>query len=87
MKVTLLAAMVSCLVTFAVVFSSKAFAQAKPAVTTDWSKIQVVTYASGLTGFFDPNSGKLYIYDSNWDKCFCIRQLTQLGEPMQKLKN
>lgn len=64
-------------------------AQDKPAEPPkpDWSRLQVVTYASGLTGFFDPASGKLYLYDSNAENCFIVRQLTELGEPLKKLKN
>ena len=64
-------------------------AEDKPAGSPkkDWSRLQVVTYASGLTGFFDPASGKLYLYDSNLENCFIIRELTELGEPLKKLKN
>lgn len=58
---------------------------AKPA--PDWSRLQVVTYQSGLTGFFDPASGKLYLYDTNLEKCRMIRQLTALGEPLKRLQD
>ncbi len=53
----------------------------------DWSRLRIVTYASGLTGFFDPDTGRLFVYDSNMENCFIIRELTELGEPMKKLKN
>lgn len=53
----------------------------------NWSHIQVVTYASGLTGFFDTRDGKLYVYDSNVENPFIIRQLQTLGEPLKRLKN
>jgi hypothetical protein len=59
--------------------------EAKP--KQDWSKIQMVTYSSGLTGFFDPAAGKLYLYDANIEKCFMVRELTTLGEPMKRLQN
>ena len=53
----------------------------------DWSAIQIVTYNSGLTGFFDPRDGKYYVYDGNLEKCVIIRQFEKLGEPMQGVKN
>ncbi len=87
MKLSLLSAIVMFLVAITAAFSSKAFEQTKSDPKPDWSKLQIVTYASGLTGFFDPDSGKLYIYDANWDRCFCIRQLTQLGDSMKKVRN
>lgn len=95
MKKAALITVVTCLLAGVVVFVSTAFAQdknkakAKAAVEAevdqDWSKLKVVAYSSGLTGFFDPDTGKLYIYDSELNKCF-IRQLTELGEPMKKIK-
>jgi hypothetical protein len=57
--------------------------EAKP----DWSQVQVVTYSSGLTGFFDAATGKLYLYDSNLDECFLIREVEELGKPLKKIKN
>jgi len=71
----------------ALVFATRA--QDKPALTPkkDWSQLRVVTYASGLTGFFDPESGKLFLYDSNLEKCHVIRELTELGEPLKTLRN
>ena len=55
--------------------------------TKNWSRLQVVTYASGLTGFFDPENGKLYIYDSNVENCVVIRQISRLGDSLMKIKN
>ena len=46
-----------------------------------FANVLVVAYASGLTGFFDQGTGKLYLYDSNLKNCVAIRQLTTLGEP------
>jgi len=53
----------------------------------DWSRLSIVTYSSGLTGFFDPQSGKLYVYDANVEQCLMIRQLDELGKPMKRVKN
>ena len=47
-----------------------------------FDRVEVVTYASGLTGFFDRPTGTLYVYDANWDKCVAIRKLSTLGAPM-----
>lgn len=52
----------------------------------DWSRLKIVTYSSGVTGFFDPDTGKLYLYDTNMRNCFSIHQLTALGKPMIELK-
>ena len=52
-----------------------------------WSHVQVVTYASGLTGFFDTKSGKLYLYDGNLDQPIVIRELDELGKPLKRIKN
>jgi hypothetical protein len=70
-----------------VVATPTAFAEGPTTPNQDWSKLKIVTYSSGLTGFFDPDTGKLYLYDSNLENCFAIRQLTKLGEPMKKLQN
>ena len=53
----------------------------------DWSQLKIVTYRSGLTGFFDPRGGKLYVYDANVEQCLMIRQLDELGKPMKRVKN
>ncbi len=53
----------------------------------DWSRVTIVTYASGLTGFFDPKVGRLYVYDSDLENCFIIRELSELGEPLKRLRN
>ena len=52
-----------------------------------WSHVQVVTYASGLTGFFDTRTGKLFLYDANLDEAVFIREIDELGKRLKKLKN
>ena len=49
---------------------------------SDWSRLKVVGYPNG-TGFFDPDTGKMYVYDDRLMGCFITRQLVTLGEPMQ----
>jgi hypothetical protein len=42
-------------------------ARAEDQAKKDWSRLPIVTYASGLIGFFDPVSGKLDVYDASWN--------------------
>ncbi len=49
--------------------------------------VQMVTYASGLTGFYDAVAGMYYVYDANLENVVLVRQVTTLGEPMKRLKN
>ena len=85
-KVTMIST-AACLLAGVAIFASVVLAQDNAKPKQDWSKLQVVTYSSGLTGFFDPDTGKLFVYDSNLENCVIVRQITQLGEPMTKLKN
>ena len=48
--------------------------------------IQVVTYASGLTGFFDPGSKRLYLYASDVKTPFMTVEIDQLGKPLKIVK-
>lgn len=51
------------------------------------SRLQIVTYPAGTTGIFDPDKGRLYLYDVNIAKCFMIREITTLGGPMKQVRN
>ena len=62
-------------------------APAQQPAQKSWSHIQVVSYASGLTGFFDTKTGRIYLYDSNLDQPFIIREIDELGKPLKKIKN
>jgi hypothetical protein len=53
---------------------------------TKFARVEVVTYASGLTGFFDRDTGTLYVYDASWDKCMAVRRVNTLGSPMTDLR-
>ncbi len=53
----------------------------------DRSRLQVVSYAGGGTGIFDPDAGRLYLYDANLVNCYAIRDITTLGEPMRRVRN
>ena len=79
-------AVVMCLLGAAAIAATVSFAQDQAETRADWSKLKLVTYPSGLTGFFDPDTGRLYIYSSDLQRCVIIRQLTALGEPLKKVK-
>ena len=51
------------------------------------SHLQIVTYPAGTTGIFDPDKGRLYLYDINLAKCFMIREITTLGAPTRQVRN
>lgn len=50
----------------------------------DWSRLKLVAYPNGGTGFFDPSSGIMYVYDSDLNRCYSIRKLSKLGSPMHR---
>ena len=49
---------------------------------TDWSRLKIITYPSGITGFFDPDTGRLYVYDVKLERCAFTRELKTLGQPL-----
>lgn len=57
-------------------------AAAQPAAAP-FAGVEVVSYASGLTGFFDQQTGNIYVYDSNLEECVLTRKLTRLGQRME----
>ncbi|MGA2797672.1 MAG: hypothetical protein ABSE63_08850 [Thermoguttaceae bacterium] len=52
-----------------------------------FASVEPVPYVSGMTGFFDRNTGMMYVYDINMDKCVFIRQLVKPGDPMRRVQN
>lgn len=56
----------------------------KQAPSTDWSGLKVVSYPNGGTGFFDPATGTIYVYDSDLSRCYLIRKMGALGQPMRR---
>ena len=57
-------------------------AAAKP----NFSEVQMIPFAGGKIGFFDKNTGTLYIYDSHLSICQSVYKITQLGEHIELLK-
>jgi hypothetical protein len=51
------------------------------------SRLQIVTYPTGTTGIFDPDKGRLYLYDINLANCILIREIATLGAPMKQVRN
>jgi len=47
--------------------------------------VQPFSTPGGLFGFFDQKDGKLYLYDSNLEKCIYTFQLEELGKPLSKM--
>jgi hypothetical protein len=64
--------------------------QATPVTATpprhDWSKLKTMTFSTGVMGFFDPDTGRIYMYDVNLENCYSIREMTELGEPMRRVR-
>jgi hypothetical protein len=58
---------------------------AKPAAAK-WSNVQVVTYASGLTGFFDRSNGRLYVYAADMRSPYTVVEIQELGQPLRLLR-
>lgn len=73
-------------VSLAVFASFNSTTGAQPRLFMKFENVEVVTYASGLTGFFDRETGVLYVYDSQWNKCMSMRRLDKLGSPMVNLR-
>jgi len=61
--------------------------RAQRTMPPDWSGVQVVAYQNGVTGFFDTNTGTLFLYDVSVSRPILIRQIDQLGRPMRRLLN
>jgi hypothetical protein len=62
-------------------------AEQKEVPKPERSRLTILVYPSGATGFFDPDTGKLYLYDMNLEYCNVIREITTLGGPMRRLRN
>lgn len=86
-QTTLLAVMALLLVAWVLVPRHQPTAAAEDAVEQQAAprQLQVVAYSSGLTGFFDPSTNKLYVYASDLKTPFMTVQVEKLGEPLKIL--
>jgi hypothetical protein len=50
----------------------------------DWARLKFMAYPNGATGIFDPDTGMFYMYDINLDRCYLIRELVALGDPLRR---
>jgi hypothetical protein len=57
------------------------------AQTTSFAGVVPFSTSGGYVGFFEQNSGKVYIYDDKLTDCVQISQIQQLGEPTLSLKS
>ncbi|TAL00915.1 MAG: hypothetical protein EPO07_09075 [Verrucomicrobia bacterium] len=78
---TTLALTAGALLGFAAAVGLGAAEKGKETAKKDWSRVQVIAYPNGGTGFFDPDSGTMYVYDSDLRGCYLIRQVVNLGDP------
>jgi hypothetical protein len=78
-----LALVVTALILKGSLFGASESAPAKP---KNWAHVQVVSYPSGLTGFFDTSSGRLYLYASDLKTPFMTSEIQTLGEPLKVIK-
>ena len=85
MKKTIMVAVVAFMLIGGVVLVSTAAPKGKDTIGQDWSNLKIVAYPNGHMGFFDPATGKLYIYNSDLNNCVQTRQLSKLGQPIRKL--
>jgi hypothetical protein len=54
-----------------------------PKASDKWANVQVVAYSSGLTGFFDKSTGRLYLYGADLKTPFMVTEIQKLGEPLK----
>lgn len=59
----------------------------KASKAQDASFLNIIPFVNnvGYIGFFDQNTGMVYLYDSNLTKCIMNAQLVELGKPATTL--
>ena len=67
-------------------YPSRAADKSVDARNSDPPTLQVVSYSSGLTGFFEASSKTLYVYASDLKTPFMTVEIETLGEPLKVLK-
>jgi hypothetical protein len=63
--------------------STDAADPAAVAASSGAAPIQVVTYPSGMTGFFDPNEKMLYLYAEDLQSAVKVVQIDKLGRQLR----
>ncbi|MDE2027531.1 MAG: hypothetical protein KGK03_07635 [Candidatus Omnitrophica bacterium] len=57
--------------------------QGKAAPAKGFAGVIPFSTSSDRIGFFDQNTGKIYMYDNNINQCLFIGQIQTLGQPIQ----
>jgi hypothetical protein len=83
-RVLIVAAVIVCVAAAVVFFSSSASAES---AAGDFSNLRVFSYPSGYTGFFDPDTGLIYVYDTDLHTCHTVRRLVKPGEPIKRVRD
>lgn len=52
----------------------------------NFSGVSLFNTPAGRLGFFEQNTGKIYLYDDNLSRCVFIGQLKELGQPIEKIQ-
>ena len=68
------------------IFLTLAIGAAGSPMKSDRSRLAIFSYPSGTTGVFDPDTGRLYVYDLNLVNCLSIREIGNLGEPWKAIR-
>ena len=50
----------------------------------DWSRLKFFTYPNGGTGIFDPATRLIYVYDTDLNRCYMVREVRSLGQPLRR---
>jgi hypothetical protein len=53
------------------------------AVNAENASLQVVAYADGRTGFFDPSTRRLYVYGADLRTPITVVEVSTLGQPLR----
>lgn len=53
----------------------------------NFAGVNIFSTPSGRVGFFEPHTGKIYLYDDNLRTCVFTGQLKELGQPIEELNH
>ncbi len=51
-----------------------------------YAHVQVIGYASGMTGFFDTTNGRLYLYTMDMQTPYMVTEIQSLGQPLRVIR-
>ena len=53
-----------------------------PRPAANLAGVQVIAYPDGQTGFFEKETGTLYVYDASLTNCVAVRRISKLGDEL-----